>query len=147
MCIFVPAESTAIIQAGVTYLRIVAPFIAVVAVKQCCDGILQGASSAREFMATTFSDLVLQVGLAYILPLFMGYLGIWWAWPIGWFPGALLLLLLPQRKMEGSPPAGTGVNVYSVPGGLLRRWGRCPLLGLSGMHILISLIHNYNTAD
>ncbi len=97
MCIFVPAESTAIIQAGVTYLRIVAPFIAVVAVKQCCDGILQGAGAAREFMATTFSDLVLRVGLAYILPLGMGYLGIWWAWPIGWFLGALLSLYFYRR--------------------------------------------------
>ena len=97
MCIFVPAESTAIIEAGVTYLRIVAPFIAVVAVKQCCDGILQGAGSAREFMATTFSDLVLRVGLAYILPLLMGYLGIWWAWPIGWFLGALLSFFFYRR--------------------------------------------------
>ena len=97
MCIFVPAESTDIIQAGVTYLRIVAPFIAVVAVKQCCDGILQGAGSAKEFMATTFSDLVLRVGLAYILPLVMGYLGIWWAWPIGWLLGALLSLFFYRR--------------------------------------------------
>ena len=97
MGIFVPAESTAIIQAGVTYLRIVAPFIAVVAVKQCCDGILQGAGSAREFMATTFSDLLLRVGLAYVLPLMMGYLGIWWAWPIGWFLGALLSLFFYRR--------------------------------------------------
>ena len=84
MTIFVPAESGDIIAAGVGYLRIVAPFIFIVAVKQCCDGVLQGAGSAREFMATTFSDLFLRVGLAYLLPVWLGYVGIWWAWPIGW---------------------------------------------------------------
>ena len=97
MAVFVPAESVDIIRCGVTYLRIVSPFIAVVSMKQCCDGILQGAGSAREFMATTFSDLVLRVGLAYLLPLAMGYLGIWWAWPIGWFLGALLSCFFYRR--------------------------------------------------
>ena len=92
MGIFVPAESTAVIEAGTWYLWIVAPFMLVVALKQVCDGVLQGAGSAREFMATTFSDLILRVALAYILPLWMGHLGIWWAWPIGWILGTAISL-------------------------------------------------------
>ena len=97
MTIFVPAESGDIIAAGVGYLRIVAPFIFIVAVKQCCDGVLQGAGSAREFMATTFSDLFLRVGLAYLLPVWLGYVGIWWAWPIGWILSAGLSVALYAR--------------------------------------------------
>lgn len=90
MGIFVPRSSRDIIATGVSYMRVVAPFIAVLAVKQCCDGILQGAGSAREFMTTTLSDLIFRVGLAYLLPPFLGYLGIWWAWPIGWCLGTAL---------------------------------------------------------
>ena len=87
MKIFVPAESTDIIQVGVSYLQTVAPFIIFVAAKQLCDGVLQGAGAARDFMITTFSDLVLRVALAYVLPIWIGHLGIWWAWPIGWAIG------------------------------------------------------------
>lgn len=97
MEIFVPAESADIISAGVTYLGIVAPFMFIVAVKQCCDGVLQGAGSAGEFMATTFSDLFLRVGLAYLLPVWLGYTGIWWAWPIGWTLSAGLSAALYLR--------------------------------------------------
>lgn len=97
MAIFVPAESTDIIREGVLYLRIVMPFVFIVAVKQCCDGVLQGAGSAREFMATTFSDLFLRVGLAYLLPVWLGYAGIWWAWPIGWTLSAMLSVFFYTR--------------------------------------------------
>ena len=90
MGIFVPAESVDIIAAGASYLTVVAPFVIVVSFKQLCDGILQGAGSAREFMVTTFSDLVLRVLFAYLFPVWMGYLGIWWAWPLGWLIGTVI---------------------------------------------------------
>ena len=90
MGIFVPAESVDIINAGVSYLRTVSPFIVILIFKQLYDAILQGAGAAREFIITTFSDLLLRVALAYILPVWMGYLGIWWAWPIGWLIGTAI---------------------------------------------------------
>ncbi len=90
MGIFVSQESTDIINAGATYLRIVSPFVLVVVFKQLCDAILQGAGAAREFVITTFSDLALRVLLAYLLPIWMGYLGIWWAWPLGWAIGTVI---------------------------------------------------------
>lgn len=90
MGIFVPAESVDIINAGVSYLRTVSPFIVILIFKQLYDAILQGAGAAREFIITTFSDLLLRVALAYILPIWMGYLGIWWAWPIGWIIGTAI---------------------------------------------------------
>jgi len=84
MGIFVPAESTDIIAAGASYLRTVSPFLSLVALKQVCDGVLHGAGAAKMFATTTFVDLFIRVGLAYLLPVWMGYLGLWWAWPIGW---------------------------------------------------------------
>ena len=97
MGIFVPAESVDIIAAGAFYLRTASLFVIIVAAKQMCDGILQGAGSARQFMTTTLSDLILRVALAYILPHWMGYLGIWWAWPIGWVIGAVISITFYRR--------------------------------------------------
>lgn len=97
MGIFVGQESADIIAAGASYLRTVAPFVMVVAFKQLCDGILQGAGSAEEFMVTTFSDLLLRVVFAYLLPQWMGYLGIWWAWPLGWVLGTVLSVFFYRR--------------------------------------------------
>ncbi len=36
------------------------------------------------FMISTFTDLILRVGLAYIFADFMGVTGVWWSWPLGW---------------------------------------------------------------
>ncbi|QHQ61171.1 hypothetical protein Ana3638_10630 [Anaerocolumna sedimenticola] len=41
-------------------------------------------------MITTFTDLILRVVLSYILSGFMGSVGIWLSWPIGWTIAALL---------------------------------------------------------
>ncbi|MEG1917656.1 MAG: MATE family efflux transporter, partial [Oscillospiraceae bacterium] len=90
MRLFVKAESTEVIAVGVTYLRIVAPFYAVAAAKLVCDGVLHGTGAVKCFMATTFTDLIIRVVLAYILPHWFGYVGIWMSWPVGWCVSAAL---------------------------------------------------------
>lgn len=97
MRMFVPAESKDIIAVGITYLRFVSPFLIVLAIKQSVDGILQGAGDIREFMTSTCVDLVLRVVLAYILSNIFGYLGIWYAWPLGWGVGCILSLIFYFR--------------------------------------------------
>ena len=70
---------------GVMFLRIVTPFYFVVAAKLVSDGILRGAGLMRQFMAATFTDLVLRVALAELLSrTALGTTGIWISWPIGW---------------------------------------------------------------
>ena len=70
---------------GVMFLRIVAPFYFVVAAKLVSDGILRGAGLMRQFMAATFTDLVLRVALSELLSrTALGTTGIWISWPIGW---------------------------------------------------------------
>jgi len=97
MGIFVPAESGDIISAGASFLLVSAPWLVVVALKQVCDGILHGAGSTREFTTTTFIDLAVRVVLAYLLPLWLGHLGIWWAWPIGWGVGTVVSVYFYYR--------------------------------------------------
>lgn len=77
-------EAAQVIETGETFLKIVSPFYIVVAIKIVFDGILRGAGAMWQFMSTTFLDLILRVILAFILSRFMGTIGIWSSWPIGW---------------------------------------------------------------
>ena len=69
---------------GARFLSIVTPFYFVVSVKLVADGVLRGSGLMKQFMASTFTDLILRVVLAAVLSRPFGYMGIWCAWPIGW---------------------------------------------------------------
>lgn len=102
--IFLEEPSTDALYTGIMFLRIVAPFYFVISVKLATDGILRGAGMMKRFMVSTFTDLVLRVALATILPQYFGSIGIWLAWPMGWIIGTILSLLAywfgPWRKKE-----------------------------------------------
>lgn len=85
-----PSEGGAVIEAGAKFLRVVAPFFVVTGLKICCDSVLRGTSCAVPFMITTFADLILRVGLSFLLVGSFGEIGIWYSWPIGWAIGAAL---------------------------------------------------------
>lgn len=89
MCIFVDASETEVITAGMNFLRIVAPFYIVIAVKLCGDGVLRGAGAMGSFMVATFTDLILRVALsiAFSAGMQLGANGIWMSWPVGWTLG------------------------------------------------------------
>ena len=100
---FIDTPTETAITTGVQYLRILSPFYFVVSSKLVADGILRGSSLMGRFMASTFTDLVLRVVLAYVLSAAMGSaLGIWCAWPIGWSVATCMSILFylrgPWRK-------------------------------------------------
>ncbi len=82
---------------GLQILHILAPFYFVVASKLVADGVLRGAGKMAEFMASTFTDLILRVVLAVILSGLFGAVGIWTAWPVGWLVGATVSLFFYRR--------------------------------------------------
>lgn len=88
LLLFMDASATQALRTGQQFLQILSPFYFAVSVKLIADGILRGAGAMKQFMAATFSDLILRVALAY---LFSGMLhsttGIWCAWPVGWCIG------------------------------------------------------------
>lgn len=88
------ADNAAAAQAGINFLRIVSPFFLSVCVKLAADGVLRGAGRVREFMITTFSDLILRVAFAFILKPKFGATGIWLSWPIGWVIAMVISLAL-----------------------------------------------------
>ena len=91
-------------QVGIQFLRILAPFYFVVSAKLVSDGILRGAGLMKQFMAATFTDLVLRVVLAKVLSVPFGPLGIWCAWPIGWSISTVMSIYFyekgPWKKAE-----------------------------------------------
>ncbi len=84
MRVFVSAENIEIINSGVSFLKIVAPFYLFIAIKLIIDGVLRGSGVMKLFMISTFSDLLLRVALSYALSPNFNELGIWYSWPVGW---------------------------------------------------------------
>ena len=99
MGFFMDDATEAALNSGMMYLRILAPFYFIISVKLVTDGILRGAGRMKEFMVSTFTDLILRVVLAFGLSATaLGSVGIWCAWPIGWVTGTALSVWF-YRKM------------------------------------------------
>ncbi len=91
--LFVENPSPTTLETGRKFLRIVSIFYLVVSVKIISDSILKGAGNMKSFMIATFSDLIIRVGLAFILSrTVLGVTGIWLSWPIGWTVGTVISL-------------------------------------------------------
>ena len=92
-----PSEEA--LRTGIEILRIFSPFYFVISVKLVADGILRGAGKMKQFMIAKFSDLILRVVLAFLLPqTFLWVTRIWCAWPIGWATAMVLSICFYRKK-------------------------------------------------
>ena len=82
---------------GLMFLRITSPFYIVMALKLTSDGVLRGTGMMKEFLISTFTDLILRVSLAMILSSMFGWVGIWAAWPFGWSGGAAVSVFFYRK--------------------------------------------------
>ena len=95
--VFMDGAGGSAMLTGIQFLRIVAPFYLVVCIKLIADGVLRGAGLMREFMISTFSDLLLRVGLCIAFSSLFGVVGIWCSWPVGWAIGTAMSYLFYRR--------------------------------------------------
>lgn len=95
--LFMDSTEGLAMETGIQILRVLAPFYFVVSAKLVADGVLRGSSQMKEFMASTFTDLILRVVLATVLSGFMGTMGIWSAWPVGWTIGTCVSLYFYRK--------------------------------------------------
>lgn len=101
MALFMDEPTEAALRTGVTFLRILSPFYFVVSAKLIADGVLRGAGRMNEFMAATFTDLILRVVLAKALSVTaLGATGIWCAWPIGWVVATAMSITFYRKGMQ-----------------------------------------------
>ncbi len=91
--LFIDNPTEVALQTGGQFLLIVSPFYFIVAAKLVADGVLRGAKSMIKFMISTFTDLILRIVLAEVLSAPLGTIGIWSAWPIGWFVATILSMV------------------------------------------------------
>ena len=64
---FIDEPTVLALQTGINFLRILSPFYFIISMKFVADGILRGAGMMGKFMAATFLNLILRVGLAILL--------------------------------------------------------------------------------
>ena len=95
--IFLDDPSGTAMQVGIQFLRVLSPFYFVVSAKLVSDGILRGAGLMKQFMAATFTDLILRVVLAKVLSGPFGTVGIWSAWPIGWVIATAMSIVFYEK--------------------------------------------------
>ena len=99
LLLFMEGNATAAMETGRQFLWILSPFYFVVSAKLIADGILRGISAMRQFMAATFTDLVLRVVLAFFLSdLTQSAIGIWCAWPVGWVIATTISIFFYRRE-------------------------------------------------
>ncbi|WP_054741361.1 MATE family efflux transporter [Cellulosilyticum ruminicola] len=97
--LFIETPTAEALLTGKQFLMIVTPFYVVISVKLIADGVLRGAGAMKAFMISTFSDLILRVAISYILAHFLGAIGIWLSWPIGWSIGSILSYYFYRQGM------------------------------------------------
>ncbi len=93
-----PTETA--LYSGLMFLKIVSPFYFIVSIKIVADGVLRGVSLMKYFMTSTFTDLLLRVGLAYLFSrTALQYIGIWCAWPVGWSAATVISLAFLNKGL------------------------------------------------
>lgn len=101
LLLFMDHSSIKALATGQQFLWILSPFYFVISAKLVIDGVLRGVSAMCQFMAATFTDLILRVILAFSLSsLTSSALGIWAAWPVGWSIAACLSVLFYQKQCK-----------------------------------------------
>ncbi len=99
LLLFMDESSAKALATGQQFLYILSPFYFVVSSKLVADGVLRGVAAMKQFMAATFTDLILRVVLAFILSnIFKSATGIWCAWPVGWSIATVMSLAFYRRK-------------------------------------------------
>jgi putative MATE family efflux protein len=88
------------IKVGVGFLHIVTPFYMIICIKFIYDGALRGSAEMKGFMTSTFADLFTRVILSFALSYPLGYIGIWWAWPVGWMIGTLCSVYFGKKELK-----------------------------------------------
>lgn len=91
LSMFMNEDSTKLaLDTGVLFFRVVTPFYFIICIKLVADGVLRGGECMKQFMVSTFADLLLRVVLSFVFAGFFDSLGIWMSWPVGWTIGTIL---------------------------------------------------------
>ncbi len=72
------------LKTGTDFIKIAAPFYFAVGIKFVSDAVTSGSGALKLFAVSTLTDLIIRVGLSYLLSPYLGMVGVALSWPIGW---------------------------------------------------------------
>lgn len=84
---YVRAEETAILEAALSMLRIEAIFMPALVTIWLYNSALRGMGQIRATVISSILELASKVGFSVVLSRMIGYVGIWYASPLGWVIG------------------------------------------------------------
>lgn len=90
LLLFVDSSETEVINIGVSYLLIVSLFYVVVGILFVVRETLRGTGDAMVPLAMGIFELVSRLVIGFVLSLYIGYVGLWWATPVAWITATML---------------------------------------------------------
>ena len=89
---FTPEQN--VIDIGVSYLMIAGPFYILFSTMFITQGVLRGAGDTLiPMFITLFTLWIVRVPISYFLSQKIGFVGIWWGFPLAWMTGMILSYL------------------------------------------------------
>lgn len=98
MRMFVESGETAVLEIGLGYFRVIAPFYFLVGELILFENLLRGTGDVMIPVISNFVEIALRIILAFTLAGLFGYVGIWWSAPISW---AVSIIFCIVRYLSG----------------------------------------------
>lgn len=86
-------KSAAVINYGVSYMKVVSVFYLLMGVLFSTNGVLRGSGDMSAFLLSSLTNLGGRVAAAYLLNSFIGSGAIWWSIPLGWLLGSTISVI------------------------------------------------------
>jgi len=86
---FVQAEETKTLTAALQMIRVDASFMPMLCLIWLFNSTLRGMGHIKPTVVSSLIELCAKIGLSFLLSHFFGYVGIWFAAPIGWVIGLI----------------------------------------------------------
>lgn len=96
-------NKSGIIQTGMGFMRVVAPFYILVNLKIITDGALRGIGRMNAFMMSSISDVLVRIFLGGPFSRRWGIAGVWWIWPLAWLVGTGICCISYFRSVRSWP--------------------------------------------
>ena len=87
--LYVKPEETQVIEASLSFVRIQSWFFPFLGWIWLYNSTLKGMGKIGVTMVSSFVELGSKIGLSILLPIWIGYTGIWFSAPIGWILGLI----------------------------------------------------------
>ncbi len=93
-------DTSQIIEAGMSFFRVVVPFYLLVTLKIISDGSLRGLGMMNAFMLATAADVLVRILFGSLFSARWGIIGVWFVWPVAWLFGTITSCIPLAHKLR-----------------------------------------------